>query len=249
MALSDAAPFAVANWPCDEASGNLLDTVNGYDLTESGTGGIGTASGLFSGNARDFELGDIDIATIADNADLSGGDVDLTWIFWLRPETETGSQIICYKGNGTGQDEYDIRKVDYQFRFRVWSGSGFANETLVLTPQPPDIVPASNYLLCCKHDSVNNVIAISINGANWTTQSYSLGIYNSAQPFQLGGWDGLMKEVTVLRGYCLSNTELAELWNSGDPVPFADWAGGGGGGAALPIRRQITRFFRQFARR
>lgn len=231
MTLSAAAAYGVANWKGEESSGNMLDAINSYMGVESGTGGIGTASGLFSGNARDFELGDGDKATVSDNADISGGDVDLTWIVWLRPETEIGSNRIFFKGADNGQDEYEILKVDYQFRFRVWGGADYANEKIVESPNPPDVLPATNYLLCCKHDSVNNVIGISVNGANWTTAGHTFGIYNSASSLYLGQtWDGLLKEATILRGYCLTNTELTELWNSGSPIPFSDWAPGGGGG-------------------
>jgi hypothetical protein len=74
MTLAAKAASVVAAYALDEASGNAVEQVNGYDATETG-GTIASAAGKL-GNARDFEAVDTEWFQRADNADLSVGNID-----------------------------------------------------------------------------------------------------------------------------------------------------------------------------
>lgn len=236
MALSDVVASVVAAYALDEASGNALDASgNGYDGVEtSGTIGTGT---VFGGNARDFEDGDTEYFEVADNADLSGADIDWCVIAQVQLESKGANRIFLKKGDGDDL-EYDLsyQTADDKFQFRVSSGNGFANLADVDDAMLGSPSTATDYLIIAWHDAGANTINICTNNNTPSSNGYTHGLYNSAAPFAIGAYpefsqyhDGLLREVIIIRGRFLTSDERTELWNDGDPIPFADWDGGGGG--------------------
>lgn len=230
MALSDAAAAATAAYPLDEASGSAIDAVASLDMTETG-GTIDSAAGLM-GNARDFELADTELFEVADDAAVSMADIDFTIIAWVKPESVGTTNWIVSKGDGDDL-EYGV-KIGNSNRFVLWvsSANGFANLTEVSNVAYGAAQTGVWHLVVAEHDSVNNLLKISVNGNAFETAAYSAGSYNSAAPFGIGGYsafseyfDGLIQQVVILKNYLLSDDEVDELWNSGAGVPFADWAG------------------------
>src|SRR5262245_58597574 len=108
----------VSYWKLDEASGNALDAHGSNNLTEGGTGGVGTATGKINGG-RDFESADSDIFTLADNADLSTGEIDFSFSLWYKPESQSATHSLICKGTTVTNvaSEYAIYLSNNKFTF------------------------------------------------------------------------------------------------------------------------------------
>lgn len=96
-----------AYWKLDEASGGAVDSIGVNDLTENGTGGVGSVSGQV-GDARDFEVDDSDYFSITDAAqDGLSFSNQLSMGGWLKVESFTGNDEIYSKRASIGsQQEY-----------------------------------------------------------------------------------------------------------------------------------------------
>jgi hypothetical protein len=247
VTLSDASPNAVGHWALDEASGTRVDSVGSSDLTDNNT--VGSAAGLFSLNAADFERSNSEYLNVADNAALSMANID----FFIRAlvNVESYADISIVQKAGSNDLEFDLgTTASAAFRFRVSSAAGFTNLTTVSTSSG---YPTGTWILLhAWHDATNNIIGIETNAATGGvgelfTQSYSSGSYNSGADFRIGGYsdfseyfDGLAQDVVVLKNYILDSTERDEDYNSGSFTKFADWGGGGGGATVTPTTASLT---------
>jgi len=219
----------VSYWKMDEASGNALDAHGSNTLTENGTGGIASTTGKIS-NARDFEVADGDYFSLADNADLSTGDIDWTIAAWVQIESKGSGddREIASKGD-TDSFEYafDFSFADDRFRLRVCSGASFANLTTVLANNFGSPSTATWYHVVCWHDSVNNVIGISVNAGTANTTAYSAGTFDSTKQFRIGAyngfggiyWDGLIDEFGFWKRV-LTSGERTSLYNGGSGLAY-----------------------------
>ena len=106
MSLSTAAPFAVAHWALNESSGNAVESINGYTGTLSNTAG---ASTVFGQSARDFGTANGSF-TVADNANISGGNIDFCIIAQVRLTDLIHDQTILSKGNSS-DGEYALAYI------------------------------------------------------------------------------------------------------------------------------------------
>jgi hypothetical protein len=231
MALADAAPFAVAAWTLDEASGTRADSVGSNDLADTNT--VGSAAGLF-GNAADFELSSAQYLSIADNTALSMGNVKMTLTAWLKFESVAATQRIIGK-LGSSHGEYSLwySVGSGKLVWEVYGAASFGTQAVQTSDTFGTVSSGVWLLVVVTHDPDADQIGISVNGGAFDTEAHSAGIYDGNTPFELGAYsngptyyDGLMDDVVVLKGYCLNATEAAELYNSGAGVAFADWAGG-----------------------
>jgi hypothetical protein len=251
VALSDAAPFAVAAWDLDEASGTRVDQVGANDLTDNNT--VGSAAGMF-GNAADFEKTNSEHLSIADNADLSMGDVDFSIVAWVQLESKPDYPQVVSKWDyesGTGT-EYTLEYHLGSDRFRFAMHNGTSQSTCVANNFGSPST-ATWYLLVATYNATTDTMTLSVNAGTRDTQSHSSGTQTAGSPsFHLGRlttadsssyWDGLIDDVVILKGYVLSADEEDELYNSGTGVAFADWDAGGGA-TSRPLFRRFMRFFR-----
>lgn len=226
MALTDS---LISYWKLDEASGSALDAHGSNTLTENGTGGIASTTGKIS-NCRDFEVADSDYFSKADNADLSTGDIDWTIAAWVQIESKGSGddREITSKGDTDSFEfAFDFCFADDRFRLRVCSGASFANLTTVLANNFGSPSTATWYHVVCWHDSVNNVIGISVNAGTANTTAYSAGTFDSTKEFRIGGyngfggihWDGLIDEVGFWKRV-LTSGERTSLYNSGSGLAY-----------------------------
>lgn len=224
----------ISYWKMDEASGNALDAHGSNDLAETG-GTIGSASGKLNG-ARDLELGDTEWFEIADNTDLSTGDVSFALQVGVNLESKATTQAIAGKWNGTaGQAEYLLYYDAGSDRF-TWivhvGGSNYA--VLANTLGSPST--GTWYLIHCWHDSAANEIGIAVNAGSADTQAHSAGVMDSTAAFILGAndagtvnhFDGLMDEVGFWKGRVLNSSDRSELYNGGNWIPYEDFGGAAG---------------------
>jgi hypothetical protein len=231
MSLSTAAGFAVAHWPLDEGSGTRVDSVNGYNLTDNNT--VLSGTGVF-GDAALFDRDNDESLTVADNADLSGGDVKLVFRAWIKLASKANNQaIICKSGAGDAEYQIRYRPGADRFDFVVYSAAGYGGAAAVTADNLGSPSTGTWYLIHAWHDPDANLIGIAVNAGTADTTSHSAGIYNSTDAFRLSTYasganqepfDGLMDDVVVLRGYVLDATERTEDYNSGTGVAFENWA-------------------------
>ena len=241
MALAD---NLIAYWTLDEASGNAIDAHGSNDLTET-SGTIDAASGKVGG-ARDFEAGDTEWFEIADNTDLSTGDIDFTFACWVRAETLASFPCIAQKG-WSGLASADREWVLYynttSSRFVMEKGAGTAAVS-VTASNFGAASTATGYFVVIYHDSVNDIIGISVNAGTPNTTSTSTGVNNGNRAFVLGAstvgqslyWDGVIDEAGFWKRV-LTSDERTELYNIGNGRDYAYIIGGGGGGITSPLTR------------
>ena len=237
MSLAGAAPFAVAAWALDEASGTRVDQVGANDLTDNNT--VGAAAGKF-GNAADFEAANSESLTRAETADLTFGDVKFTLRAWVQLESKAAQGTIAakWRSSGGSQREYLLiySAAADRFQFLVSpTGTGSASVSADNFGSPS---LATWYLIHAWHDPVADQIGIAVNAGTANTAAHSTGVANTlGADFGIGArpnptptefFDGLIDDVVLLDGYVLDATERTEDYNSGAGVAFADWAGGGG---------------------
>lgn len=235
MALADAVASAVAHYPLDEASGNALETIGSLDATDNNSVGAGT--GLFTtiNVARDFESDNTEYFNRADNAAFDLGDTDWMIRVCFNYEDATSfMRVLCGK-NATGSNSgyFLAIKPAYisgqdRITLSVNGGAGFA-EVIDGTA----LSPGTDYIVWAWHDATNNEMGIRVNAGSPVTQSHSAGVATNNDDFTIGRvvfafsyYDGLLADLVLLNGYILDSTEMDEDWNGGDPIPFADWAGG-----------------------
>lgn len=243
MALADAVSSAVAHWTLDAASGNETDTINSIVLTDNNT--VGTGTGKFS-NARDFETANSEYLSVADNGDLSVGDIDFAVRCWVQLESKSANLAIITK------DDLDNDHAEYRlyydsstdrFAWQVPKGTNSnTNASFYTNVQADNFGSPSTgtwYLIHAWHDSTANEIGISVNAGTANTAAHSVGPSrrDKTAAFAIGtirpaipAWhfDGLVDDVVILKNYLLDSTERTEDYNSGTGVAFADWSGGSG---------------------
>ena len=213
----------VSNWNLNEASGDALDTHGSNPLTETG-GIIDATTGKVSG-ARDFEAGDTEYFTTADNADLSTGDIDFSFAMWFQVESDISGALVS-KNSGGGDFEYLLQYMANEDKLRLYlaSGAGNANATSVQHDDFGMLSLGTWYFAVAWHDSVANTINIQINNGTVTSAAYTFGSWDSAHPFNMGNYlgehfDGLIDEAAFWKRV-LTPTERTQLYNSGSGLAY-----------------------------
>jgi hypothetical protein len=233
MALKD---NLVSHWKLDEASGNRADSHGSNTLTDNNTVGSGTGK---IGNGADFVAANSEYLSCADTAGLSGGDVDFELGLWVKLDSLATTQKIYLKGNGSGYEFYlDFENVTAQFRATFYASDGFTDGQSVLAANFGAIDAGTWYRVHTWHDSVNNLIGISVNGTI-NTDNRTTGVFDSDRDVNIGRspfgehFDGLIDEVSFWKRI-VGTTDRAEIYNAGAGLDFDLWDAGGGG-LSIPI--------------
>lgn len=216
-------------WALDEANGNpRVGKILGLSLAENGTGGVGLTNGW-----ADFERDNSQFLNTADNANLSFGDEDFTISCQVNLESKPAASImrIVAKANtGANSREYaiDYYQTAAVFTFYVWSDGTAGSVNSVPATNFGDPSLSTNYLIVAWHDSVNNVLGISVNNTSESTVAHSAGVYDGTADFCIGAianpthfFDGLVGNVHIWNRV-LSSAERTALYNGGTPIfyPF-----------------------------
>lgn len=224
--LDSANPLAaslVAYWPLDEISGNRRDLVGGNTLTDNNT--VTSAPGVYYPSAAQFTFANSESLSIADNAALSMGDVDFWFAAWCYMDTRTADRPILIKGTDVASNanfEYALRFQQSNNRFRLSLGNG----TTAAGLSPAISGPAASvwHFLVCAHDSVNDIVKISLNGAPFDTAAHTAGSFDSTHPFRIGGinttfMDGRIAQVMVGKNYVPTMDNVDFLYSGGSGRP------------------------------
>ncbi len=191
-------------WKLDEASGNATDAKGANTLTDNG--GISTQSGQV-GTSRDFSAASSQYFSIADNAALSAGDIDITVAAWVRyGGTVTAGQYpgILSKWGG-GQNEYVLYLNGDTGRFEFDVSANGSAQTGVQATTFGAIASSTWYYVLAWHDATANTLNIQVNGGTVDSVSYSSGIFDGTAAFTLGSigvgffWTGQIDEAQVTK--------------------------------------------------
>jgi hypothetical protein len=207
----------VAYWKLEETTGTRLDELSGCggsgcDLTSNNSVGY-TGSGKI-GNAANFVRASSQYLSHSDDADLDSGDIDYTIATWVRiSSVPADNAYIIAKANGS-TDEYkifyntSISKFDAAIGGTVLGGAGSTPST------------GTWYFLVMQHDSVNDLISLSVNNGTPATVSYSGGSPSGTSIFSIGSYGGYLYwngdiDSTGYWKRKLSGTEITTLYNAG----------------------------------
>ena len=214
----------VGYFKLEELSGTRFDaTGRGNNLTDNNT--VTQAAGIV-GNAGQFTAANSEYLSIADNADLSVGDIDFTVACWLYFDTNSGTRVALSKGNNDTDNntaymiQYVAAPTD-RLRFRVGNGT---NNTTVVADTFGAILTATWLFVVAWHDSVADTINIQINNGGANSAARTGGSYDDARAFRIGTdpgdipgdfWDGRIDAVGVWKRV-LTAAERTLLYNNGN---------------------------------
>jgi concanavalin A-like lectin/glucanase superfamily protein len=215
----------------DAASGNETDVIGGRTLTET-SGTIPSVAGRVNA-ARDFEAGDTEYFTVADDAGLSMGNIDFTLAAWVNLESKAADQTILGKWAGTPGSEYILQYLTGidRFIFAVSDNGSYLTHFAQVNANAHGSVSTATWLhVVAWHDATANVIAIAVNGGSSSTTSWSTGVFDGVSNFTIGRndeggiqyFDGLIDEVAVWKRV-LSLAERQQLYNGGGGLPLEAW--------------------------
>lgn len=208
----------VAYYKLDEgAAGNDAADTEGNTLTESGTGGVGSATGKI-GNARDLEAGENDEFSHAEYAATDfTGDVSFTISCWVNFESvpATVMTIVGKYDSGANQAQYFLGKWDDgKFSF-LTSPDGTAENRCNTVGTAST---ATWYHLRAGRDASVDLNFISLDNAAEVTVA-STTIFNSTALLRLGRclsglrMDGLIDDVALWNRPIRTGTEADENFN------------------------------------
>lgn len=195
---------------------------NGQDLTDNNN--VASATGKIS-NAGQFVTAASKYLSRADNSTLSGSDIDLSVSAWVYLDSKTLDRVIVSHYTPTGnQRSYQLyyRQAVDRFAFVVSPDGTSTGIGLVDANNFGSPSTATWYHVVAWHDSVNNLVGISVNAGTADTLSYSGGIHDSTAIFSIGSqngnagfFDGRIDEVGFWKNKALSAGERTELYAAG----------------------------------
>lgn len=208
-------------WDMDESSGSRADSSGlGYTLVETGT--VSSTTGKIS-NAADLTGGG-ELLSVADNADLSGGNTDFSIALWAYFDTLSGQLTVLSKDNGAKWD-YLIYTSGTTLHFYAdnTTGSGFFD-----IEWGSALSTATWYHIVVKHDAAADTVYIIVNDGTPVTSSHTGGTRDTAGSLTIGAeqsganaGDLRVDELGVWKKV-LSAAEITSLYNGGSGIshPF-----------------------------
>ena len=208
----------IAHWRLDEASGVRSDSHRANHLTDNNT--TGQAAGKV-GNAALFVAANEESLSIADNADLSMGDIDFTVAGWVYFTTTAFTGLAGKWGPGPVL-EYLVYFDGTNIRLHV-SPNGSSN---VSVTNSQAISAGTWYFFVAWHDAAANTINLSVNNNSAASLAHSGGVFNGNAAFHLGrneegmSWlNGRLDSVSIWKRV-LTSAERTQLYNSGNGLDY-----------------------------
>lgn len=219
----------IAHWPLSESSGTRTDLhTNTYALTDNNT--VGSTSGI-NHNAALFVRANSEYLSIADNANLSAGDVEITFAVWVKLTSKPagGQQVVFGKWESAGINdlEYlcDYFQTPDRFRFVVRNTANTAT-TVVTANNLGSPSTGAWYFIVCWHDPTANTINIQINNGTADSAATSGGVRDSTNQLRLGAkgtnsdyLDAAMMNFAIWKRL-LDAAEKTRLYGAGVPLEY-----------------------------
>ncbi len=176
--------------------------------------------------ARDFELATSEYFNLADNTDLSMGDINCSGTAWVKLESKTSIMTIFSKYSLSPEvREYTFGYTNATDRFQIVGSSGGTSATLFNSEADSfgEVSTGVWYFVMWRYDATADTIEISVNDGTKDSDSHAGGLYDGNQDFRMGAlnsagatrfWDGLIGPVSIWKKK-LSDAEVTSLYNSG----------------------------------
>jgi len=227
----------VSYWGLEESSGTRYDLHGSNDLTDNNT--VVGATGKI-GNGADFERGNSESLSIADNASLSiTGDFSISaWIKLESLPSVAGEQynIITKFATGAGNPRGYYLAVNGGNELNVLYRNA-SDQTTAIAAQSNafDSGDLGTWVhVACAVDVSAATAALYINGSSVTatvTEGSATSIVDSTAAFHMGSFDtggattgyfdGVIDELGIW-SRILTSGEITALYNGGDGLPYYD---------------------------
>lgn len=175
----------VEYFPLHEASGTRTGLILGTQMTDNATvtGNPGIAV-----LASQFTYVNSEYLSVADNANLSTGDIDYTFCAWVYLDDASGNTHTILSKNATSNREY---RLQYEFAADdlEWGVSGNGTSFTLVDAGLSSTVASTWYFVRCWHDAGTNVIGIQVNLQTPVTTAHSTGSTDGTAGFLIGGDD------------------------------------------------------------
>ena len=212
-----------AHWKMNETSGTRVDShTNSLDLTDNNTVGFTTGK---IGNAADFEYGNSEYLSLADNALVSPGDAAWTMAAWVKLESKPANATILGRWTGSGDNrEYILfyRNGSVRFVFAV-SDDGTGTAAEVEADELGAVSLATLYLVVAWHDPNSNTVNIQVNDGAIDSTAHTGGIAEKTSIFTVGAtsitWDGEIDSLSLWDAV-LTPADKTALYNSGSGLDY-----------------------------
>ncbi len=212
----------VVYWSLEETSGIRVDSKGSNNLTDNNT--VTSAAGVI-GTGAFFTAANLEYLSIADNTDVSTGDIDFSFQVWFKLASDISCNILT-KDTDTPANSRDYG-LDYisglnEITFYILGGSDQVSW--------PDITTGVWYHVCCGHSARFNEVWISVNGG--TPLTYPTGGHipdDSGAEFRIGAsayagfedyFDGTIDEVGMWKRDIRGN--IPWLYNGGYGQSYAE---------------------------
>ena len=232
MALSD---NLISWWELNETSGTRVDAHGSYDLTDNNTVGNGTGK---QGNCADFIATNSEYLSSGTGFGTALGSSVTTFSmsFWFNADITSGNDGILSIGNFSNtQGEFNVHLSSNNLTTLFDNGastSSFGHSDTTNWHHYAVSYNGSSYTIWL--DNVKKHTAVSFsNTLNFSGLKMILGGYYNT-PYT---YDGLLDEVGVW-DKALSDAEVAELYNSGSGLAYADL----GGSTDYPLTASLGTF-------
>lgn len=147
---------------------------------------LDASQNVFTGGARQFTAADKACFDLGDKTVFEVGDIDAWWAGWVYFDSlGTNRSLFSKYDTGANQREWNIFYQHTSTDIRlVVTGDGGSGATVSVAAGTPS-TGQWNFVFAY-HDSVNNVIAASLNGGSFTTTAFSAGIFTGTAKAGVG---------------------------------------------------------------
>ena len=214
-----------AYWDLNETGGTRLDKYDDNHLTDNAT--VTQAVGVDASAAGQFTAANSEYLSIPDNAALSTGDIDFTVGSWMYADSFGVARALISKWASGNEDqaEYVIR-FDGVDRFRSIVGNGATFGTAIGSNAGSPIAGIW-YSILGWHDSIQDVVCISVNGGSPNCSPWTGGGQNNTAAMELGRaatgslMDGRIDQPFFIKRV-LTERERARIWNEGKGLSYEE---------------------------
>jgi hypothetical protein len=210
----------VAWWSLNETSGTRYDSHGLNHLTDNNT--VGYEAGI-QGNAALFLHDNAEYLSEPDAADISLGDEDFTFAFWVKFNTLVDNTGLI--GKWSAQKEYTIVYTNTKIYFSL------ANSSDVQTNVISTGVPTTGrwYFIVARYNAATDQAFLQLDDATTNTATHSGGIRDGSNALSMGKYSNLtscncsIDQVSFYKR-ALSSDELTWLYNSGNGREYCEVA-------------------------
>lgn len=205
-------------WKLDEVSGNRSATYGSITLTDTNT--VTSAAGK-QGNAAQFTAANSEtLGATSGLSNVTFGDSDFTFTGWVYLDSKAALQTILRANQSGTTLAYMIRyeSGSDRIKFYVESDAGAQSSATASSFGSPSL--STWYFITAIHDSVNDVIKISVNNGAMDTTSVATGTRTTVGNIYLGSygageyWDGRIDEIGFWNSV-LTSEQIAAIYNGG----------------------------------